>query len=81
MKKSLTQCFPRRVKRKMSQNPSQNPIQNPRPGDVVENQKLKKPGLLIQKTIHDGYYKVISEGKIKEWHISNIYLISERIGE
>ncbi len=48
---------------------------------MVENQKSKKSGLLIQKTIHDGYYKVISDGKITEWHISNIYLISDNLGE
>ena len=54
---------------------------NPQPGDVVRNQKINQPGLLIQKTIHDGYYKVISQGKIKEWHVSNIYLITICSGE
>jgi len=52
-----------------------------KPGDVVENQKLKKPGLVIKRAIHNDYFKVISDGKITEWHISNIYLISDRIGE
>ena len=55
--------------------------QKPKPGDVVENQKLKKAGLLIRKAIHKDYFKVISDGKITEWHVSNIYLISARIGE
>ena len=54
---------------------------NLKPGDVVENQKLKKAGMLIQKAVHSDFFKVISEGKIKEWHISNIYLITDRIGE
>ena len=54
--------------------------QSPKPGDLVEHAKLEKAGLLIKKTTHD-YYHVISEGKIKEWHISNIYLITDRIGE
>ena len=52
-----------------------------KPGDVVENQKLKKAGMLIKKATHSDFFKVISDGKITEWHISNIYLISERVGE
>ena len=54
---------------------------SPKEGDLVLHQKLEKAGLLIQKTRHDDYYHVISGGKITEWHVSNIYLISERIGE
>ena len=48
---------------------------------VLENQKLKQTGMLINSEIHDDYFKVISDGKITEWHISNIYLISDRVGE
>ena len=48
---------------------------------MVENQKLKKPGLVIKRAAHNDYFKVISGGKITEWHISNIYLISESVGE
>ena len=60
---------------------NQIPPKKPLPGDVVGNQKATDLGLLLQKTIHDGYYRVISNGKIAEWHISNIYLITDRIGE
>ena len=48
---------------------------------MVENRKLKEPGILIQKTIHEDYYKVICNGKMTEWHISNIYLLLDKIGE
>ena len=51
------------------------------PGDLVRHQKSRKKGLLVQKTIHDGYYRVISDGKITEWHISNIYVMLNSLGE
>ena len=95
--KNLKMLYPNPSKKKLKQNQrieykslmqkqktvSSNlrPLKKPRPGDVVGNQKATDLGLLIQKTIHDGYYRVISNGKIAEWHISNIYLITDRIGE
>ena len=71
----------RKETQRLSQKQSAEQRQKLKPGDVVENQKLKQTGMLINSEIHDDYFKVISDGKITEWHISNIYLISDRIGE
>ena len=71
----------RKETQRLSQKQPAEQRQKLKPGDVVENQKLKQTGMLINSEIHDDYFKVISDGKITEWHISNIYLISDRIGE
>ena len=59
----------------------QEKLASPKKGDLVVHAKRAEPGLLIKKTSHCDYYRVIADGKITEWHISNIYLISDKLGD
>ena len=47
----------------------------PSPGTIVENQKLKKSGIVLKKGYTDGYYHVMSAGSLVEWHMSNIIIL------
>ena len=50
-------------------------------GAVVENKKLNKSGLVVKKGFTDGYYHVMSSGKLLEWHMSNIIILLDGVKE
>jgi len=43
-----------------------------RKGSLIISNASGRFGVMIKKSFHDGYYYVFSEGRLREWHISNI---------
>ena len=42
-------------------------------GQIVTSKKTHAIGVVLkQSNIHESYWKVFSQGKIADWHISNI---------
>ena len=44
-------------------------------GAVVENQKLNQQGMMVKQGYTEGYYHVLSSGKLLEWHMSNMIIL------
>ena len=42
-------------------------------GQIVTSKKTRSLGMLLKRSdIHESFWKVFSQGKITDWHISNI---------
>ena len=43
-------------------------------GKIVKHKEKKEVGIVLKKSLtHKDFYYILNDGRILEWHISNIY--------